>query len=556
MSLSAYAEKPLTTPVLRWNGSALIGAVCVAVFTLLGLFSILPSLVSLWGVWTNDPLRSIGVFFPFVSVALVLREAKRLDWKLRGSWWGLLPLTLAILVEHLRQTMVLAFQVAPHLILSPRGDGSVVFGYACGIVLLFGGKELFRRSLFPLALLLCLNPVPYSFNSMVDVPLQYISAHIARNFAIALGQPLTPDQLRLMFSPTFGIYIAPGCNGIRGSITMGYIALITGFLCRFPFRLHALTVAGAVLLGYVFNFLRLCLLVIYYVVALHLPALQNHGKNVDYGIGSCLFTIAAVLLSLVVLRASRKVEDTEAATETTSRAETPVRGTMNFRDLYVRLAVFAVVIFLGSVAYARTALTHGFSPSARHLPVNLAELYPARMGGFNLTRTWKERGVGDNLDIYDWAEYRRASSSETINIGISPKFGAHDAILCHLARGEDPSWRGTEHFTTSDGKDIAFSAFFYNDGVTQLLEASTLCGVNHCGETSTMSSNFKVLYSAPLPQIMVNEAYGRSVPVVLKAEIADPTVPANVAQQRLEASMRDFISGTSLASLSGKYFSN
>jgi hypothetical protein len=55
---------------------------------------------------------------------------------------------------------------------------------------------------------------------------------------------------------------------------------------------------------------------------------------------------------------------------------------------------------------------------------------------------------------------------------------------------------------------------------------------------------------------MVNEAYGRSVPVVLKAEITDATVPANVAQQRLEASMRDFIAGTSLASLSGKYFSN
>src|SRR5260370_28457621 len=147
MSLSAYAEKPLTTPVLRWNGSALIGAVGVAVFTLLGLFSILPSLVSLWGVWTNDPLRSIGVFFPFVSVALVLREAKRLDWKLRGSWWGLLPLTLAILVEHLRQTMVLASQGAPHLILSPRGDGSVVFGYACGSVWLCGAKRLLSKCL-------------------------------------------------------------------------------------------------------------------------------------------------------------------------------------------------------------------------------------------------------------------------------------------------------------------------------------------------------------------------------------------------------------------------
>ena len=65
-----------------------------------------------------------------------------------------------------------------------------------------------------------------------------------------------------MFTPNFGMYIAPGCNGIRGAVTMGYIALITGYVFRFRRSTHLLTVAGAVLLGYMLNFLRLCLLVV------------------------------------------------------------------------------------------------------------------------------------------------------------------------------------------------------------------------------------------------------------------------------------------------------
>ena len=94
-------------------------------------------------------------------------------------------------------------------------------------------------------------------------------------FAIALGQKLTPDQLRLMFTPDFGMFIAPGCNGIRGAITMGFIALIAGYLYRFRRYAHVAVVAGAVLLGYVFKFARLCILVLYYLVALRIHWLRS-----------------------------------------------------------------------------------------------------------------------------------------------------------------------------------------------------------------------------------------------------------------------------------------
>ena len=53
-------------------------------------------------------------------------------------------------------------------------------------------------------------PVPHVFSSAVDLPLQHASATVARAFAHALGQPLTQDKLRLMFTPDFGMFIAPG----------------------------------------------------------------------------------------------------------------------------------------------------------------------------------------------------------------------------------------------------------------------------------------------------------------------------------------------------------
>ena len=102
-----------------------------------------------------------------------------------------------------------------------------------GLALLFGGQGLVRAAWFPLALLVAVNPVPHVFNVYVDLPLQRASAHVARAFAMALGQPLSPDKLRLMFTPEFGMFIAPGCNGIRGAVTMGLIALVAGYLYRF-----------------------------------------------------------------------------------------------------------------------------------------------------------------------------------------------------------------------------------------------------------------------------------------------------------------------------------
>ena len=256
------AEVRTGTSVSEAKLSPQYAAGAAAILAILGLSAIWSTVLALWGLWTTDALKSIGMLIPIASFVLILRVWKTLDWEMNGSIWGLALLVLTIFTVRLRDQAVLVLVLSPQWSIYVPPHSLVVFAYATGVVLLFGGVRLFRAALFPIVLLWFVNPIPHVFNVLVDLPLQRASAHVARAFAIALGQPLSPDQLRLMFTPHFGMFIAPGCNGIRGAVTMGFIALIAGYLYRFRWLAHTFVVVAAVLLGYIFNFVRLCILVL------------------------------------------------------------------------------------------------------------------------------------------------------------------------------------------------------------------------------------------------------------------------------------------------------
>ncbi len=134
------------------------------------------------------------------------------------------------------------------------------------------------------------------------------------------------------------MFIAPGCNGIRGAVTMGLIALIAGYVCRFRFWTHVSVVIGAVLLGYVFNLARLCLLVLYYLVALHFPWLQNKATLGDYIIGACLFFLAGCILFTMIRRLATRTRSTRALTVPTPQTS---------GSLHLRFAVMFLFVGFG-----------------------------------------------------------------------------------------------------------------------------------------------------------------------------------------------------------------
>ncbi len=134
----------------------------------------LPIVADLLQLWRDDPLRSFGALLPFISFALILRVWREQGWQRQGTLWGLLPLAGAILLARTIGSVLIAYGF--HGIqISPAQPGLLCFAYGSGVVLLLGGTRLWRASLFPLCLLLCVNPVPHLFERL-DFPLQTISA--------------------------------------------------------------------------------------------------------------------------------------------------------------------------------------------------------------------------------------------------------------------------------------------------------------------------------------------------------------------------------------------
>ena len=68
----------------------------------------------LWQIWTNDALRSIGIYIPIVSVVLTLQVWRRCGWETRGTWWGLLPLLYAVMMGRAGSNALQIFLYTPH----------------------------------------------------------------------------------------------------------------------------------------------------------------------------------------------------------------------------------------------------------------------------------------------------------------------------------------------------------------------------------------------------------------------------------------------------------
>ena len=190
-------------------------------------------------MWTTDALKSIGMMVPLVSLILILRAWRRLGWEMDGTWWGLPLLLIAIAAVWTQEAIRTPASCLAELDYGPPTPfARIITGVRIwsSSTYRWCKASIGRRGLeFPILLLWFANPVPRAFSLLVDMPLQTLSAHIARAFAMHLGQPLKlRDHLRLMFTPDFGMFIAPGCNGIRGAVTMGFIALIAGYILPIP----------------------------------------------------------------------------------------------------------------------------------------------------------------------------------------------------------------------------------------------------------------------------------------------------------------------------------
>ena len=539
-------SKTLKPATLLHPGTVAALACLAAVAGLLTIFS---SVRMLWIIWRTDDLKSMGMVVPFVCAALILREWRRLGWETEGSWWGFAVLAISAGLMFLRDQTLFIVTINKDWLLQIPPLPLVAVVYAAGIVLLFGGTRLLRAAWFPVLLMWAVIPVPQTFSRFIDLPLQHAAASVARAFAHVLGQQLTQDKLRLMFTPEFGMFIAPGCNGIRGSITLGLAAIVVAYLYRFRWFVFAPVVAGAVLLGYLFNFLRLCLLVIYYKFALGHDWWQNHARQADLVIGGCLFVLALVIFFAVAERLRRDPQDVR--TDSPQPAPAPRFA----KPFLTRVAaVFALSAIFGIEAL-HVLRAQAEYEATRPTPAGL----PQRIGDYTLLRTWTDTTLEGTI-VYLWGEYAApapppgstAPASPHISLGISPQLGVHDAEVCHIARGEDPTWHG-QIAATSPGGEIDLTSAAYNNGVTQRLEASTVCDAGACRQYSETTEHVTLVYARPHRDLPMSADRTRPVPVLLKVESLDVLSPTSVIEPQLAEALKTFLTQANLVQITAPY---
>jgi exosortase J len=355
------------------------------------------------------------------------------------------------------------------------------------------------------------------------------------------------------------MFIAPGCNGIRGAVTMGFIALIAGYVYRFRWYAHTAVVAGAVLLGYVFNFARLCILVLYYIVALHFTSLQDKAEMGDYVIGACLFLLGTFLLFYVVRRLSESPGQikppmiSSPSSPSSSSLFTSANPAVS-PSFYPRFAAMLILVLFSCYGVARAYVyTHSGSYAAQmKVDENAPGQFPARIGSYTLSRSWNENIFAGPL-VFHWAQYVPPNGGTPISLGVSPVLGSHDTLICHSAKGEDPLWRDQITLPTAGNVSVNFSGSFFNDGATQYLEATTICNGGSCGEYSSDRTHFGLVYSKPTSQALFSQDPQRPIPILLRAETIDTTLPPEVARQQMIAAVRSFVASVDLDGLTQPY---
>lgn len=499
----------------------------------------------LWRIWTADALRSIGMYFPIVSVVLILRIWRGLGWETRGSWWGLLPLYYAVIMAREGGNALQAVAFTPRIAVTLLPLGLTVFAYASGVVLLLGGVRVWRAALFPIALLLFVNPVPKAFE-LVDLPLQFVSAHAAQSFALAIGVHPDVNQLRLMFAPGFGMFIAPGCDGIRGAVTLGYLALILGYLYRFSMRARTLWVISAVALAYVFNLIRLCFLVLFYRLALSFPGLQPHGEGADYLIGGLLFLSAATLFALVV----RSKQQGQPG----SRAPDAIRAQLGRRwngvrktevkngPLHWQGAVLSLVVVASCFSAVRelAGIVRGQSAPDRS-ELATAEVLPEQMGKYRLLRTWSEQDWLSHL-AYRWGAYSNGDPGNEIDVALWLGPGVHYPIACHISSGERPAWEEVRSLPTALGGSATFAFYFYHQPEGQTLEATTICDSGGCNEHLLLPSQAGFAFAGMGVRSFLFRPTSTPLPIVIRTQSHDLTTSSENTRSRMFEETRDFIS--------------
>lgn len=436
----------------------------LAVVVVLAELAVFPATYFAWSMWTSDPLRSVGMFFPVACVLFLIQGWRRCNQPLRGTPWGLVPMVASLTVIWIHEHCAVHLFLSRTLEVDPLPVGLSLALMGAGVLLMLGGIPLLRTLIVPVVLLGLVNPVPHAF-ARFDLPLQQISATAARNFANLIGEHPTGAQLQLMFTPNFGMFIAPGCDGIRGAITLGYLGLFAAMWRRFTVTRTLLLAVAGVATGYVFNLVRLVTLVLYYKAGQSFPSIQPYGTQVDYAIGGTLFLLVSYAFGRVIFRGNQTAAQDKRDVDSGPRLLPSQSFT---RNMVVCMLICGVPALMNVYTMVRNARQARLEAETRR------DLFPERVGPYHLVTKWNELS-DERIMVYRWARYSDGNPAHDVSLGLWLLRGEHDPRYCHVSRGERLYPQPEFVHQIQGRKQFRYVAYSYDDGTNDVLLASSRC---------------------------------------------------------------------------------
>jgi exosortase len=230
------------------------------------------------------------IAMPFLTVFLLWVDRRTIFATVGRSGYGAAILASGIVASWIPSALDIARETAWAL--------SIVMMVAtfAGAFLLCYGTGAFRKAAFPLLLLILMSPMPPSVLQSVIRFLQVTSAEATAVIFQLLGVPLYRDGF-LFSLPGLNIRIAEECSGIRSSMALFILSLVSGYLFLRSAWARSALVVLAIPLAIVKNAVRI---VVLSLLAIHVDPSFIGAGSVHRNSGIPLFAVSFAIMGLMI----------------------------------------------------------------------------------------------------------------------------------------------------------------------------------------------------------------------------------------------------------------
>jgi exosortase B len=253
---------------------------------LLGILAMyLPSYVGLArGTWTDSeemhgPIVLAVAIWAFWNLRFKLLETKP------DRWSGLLAWPLIVLgltAFFLGKTLdILVLEISSQILV------------VAGSLLLFGGVQALRLSVFPLIFLIFMVPLPGNLIDSLTGSLKQVVSVVAENILYFAGYPIARSGVILTVGQ-YQLLVADACSGLKSMFSLSAIGFLYIYLVEHKSLAKNILLASALLpIAFAANVLRVIVLIL---VTYHFGDAAGQGFVHDFA-GIVLFVLSILLLA-------------------------------------------------------------------------------------------------------------------------------------------------------------------------------------------------------------------------------------------------------------------